>query len=126
MPEGIYLNARSFVPEQLASEMVEIIHNKKKYYDYFKWHRYYSYSYCKEGHNICALCATLNNDFERTSVYMNFSLWWNESHPINLFEPEVPSSGQSRTVILDTHNGITTQNSIKDFLSNVLQYYETI
>lgn len=134
MPDGIYLNARSFVPEKLATEIVEIIHDKKKYYEYFKWHRYFSYSHCREGHNICELCAMLNNHTQRTatSVYMNFSLWWNESQSTNLFEPEDPSRRHSPKEIFGTHDRNTTtenwatQNSIKEFISNVLQYYETI
>lgn len=134
MPDGIYINARSFVPEQLATEIINIIHNMNTYYEYFKWHRYFSYSHLKQSHNICALCTMLNNETLRTntSIYMNFSLWWNENQPLNLFEPEVPDSAHTQTEIWDTHDKRTateketTQNSIKEFLSNVLQYYETI
>lgn len=134
MPDGIYINARSFVPEQLATEIVKIIRNKNAYYEYFKWHTHFHYSHITESHNLCTLCTMLNNNTLRTkiTIYTNLSLWWNESLPLNLFEPEFPDSEGIQTKILDTQDRKnstdkpTTPNSIKEFLSNVLQYYETI
>lgn len=85
MPEGIFLNARRLGPEELAKKMNETIHDKRKLYDFFKWHRYYRFHNPEDnGYNdeICALCAMLNNvvQMNRTNVYSRISLWWNE-HP---------------------------------------------
>lgn len=43
--------------------MNETIHNLTKYYDFFKWHRYYSLhdpSESPETDEICSLCTFLN------------------------------------------------------------------
>lgn len=85
MPEGSFLNARRFDPQELAKKMNEIIHDKTNYYDFFKWHRYYRFHNPEDsGYNdeICALCAMLNNVIQTngTSIYSKISLWWNE-HP---------------------------------------------
>lgn len=90
MPEGIYLNARHLDPEELAKTMNEIIYNKTKYYDFFKWHRYYSFHNPEDsGYNdeICTLCAMLNNviQMNRTSTYSSIASWWNE-------DPDLPDS----------------------------------
>lgn len=90
MPEGTFLNARRSEPEELAKTMKEIIYNKNKYYDFFKWHRYYSFHNPEDsGYNeeICALCAMLNNviQMNRTSIYSRISSWWNEG-------PDIPDS----------------------------------
>ncbi|KAJ8729960.1 hypothetical protein PYW07_016998 [Mythimna separata] len=43
MPDGIYLNARTVTEKELVKKMVDIINNKEKYYDFFRWHNHYSY-----------------------------------------------------------------------------------
>lgn len=82
MPDGIYLDARILGPAKLAREMVDIIYNKKRYYEFFKWHEHYSFHNTGEDdyhHEICGLCDLLNN---KTVMDLNTvrrtNLWWNE------------------------------------------------
>ncbi|KAJ8729963.1 hypothetical protein PYW07_017001 [Mythimna separata] len=82
MPKGIYLTAQQSRIRELAEEMVDIINDKQKYYDFFKWHKHYSYHNPRESRDIdvyCKLCALVNNQekYLRTSVYKNFIQWWN-------------------------------------------------
>lgn len=82
MPDGIYLDARSLGPAELAKEMIDIMYNKTRYYDFFRWHGYYSFHYTGENdfhYEICGLCDILNNQTrikEKTVIRTN--LWWNE------------------------------------------------
>lgn len=62
--------------------MNKVIHNKEKYYDFFKWHGYYSIHAPNETADtdeICAFCALLNNKtFTREiSVYEDITEFWN-------------------------------------------------
>lgn len=82
MPDGIYLNARTLGPAKLAKEMIDIIYNKTRYYDFFRWHEYYSFHHIIENqyyNEICGLCEMLNNKtvMEKQSV-RHTNLWWNE------------------------------------------------
>lgn len=70
--------------------MNKSIRNKKKYYDFFRWHNYYSFhapNETAETDEICAFCALLNNKtFSREiSVYEDITGFWNpkprELHP---------------------------------------------
>lgn len=81
MPPGSYLDARELGQEKLAYVINDTIHNKSKYYEFFKWHRYYTLhdpSETPETDEICGFCAFLNRDknIERTSVYENLSAYW--------------------------------------------------
>lgn len=83
MPDGIYLNAETLPEEELAVKIKEAIQVKEKYYDYFRWHRYYSYQFTAESgdtDSLCAFCAFLNDESKRTQrrVYARFTKWWNE------------------------------------------------
>lgn len=83
MPEGMYLDAIDLGEIELARKMHEIIQDKKKYHDFFRWHRYYSYHSMGESADtdaLCALCAFLNNGTVRSErrVYARFTDWWNE------------------------------------------------
>lgn len=84
MPKGVYLNARSLGPELLARRMNDIIKDKNKYYDFFKWHGYYSFHHTGEDNfyrEICGLCELLNDKAKRRQrcVFINITQWWNES-----------------------------------------------
>lgn len=57
------------------------MNNKKRYYEFFKWRRYYSLHdpyETPETDEICALCAFLNNDrnTHKVSVYENITEFW--------------------------------------------------
>ncbi|XP_026331240.1 alpha-(1,3)-fucosyltransferase C-like, partial [Hyposmocoma kahamanoa] len=63
IPKGIYLDAESLGPGELARVMNDTMCNKKKYYDFFKWHNHYSFHASNASANtdeICAFCAFLN------------------------------------------------------------------
>lgn len=94
MPDGIYLNANEIGEEEMARKMNELIQNKEKYYDYFKWHRYYSYHDVSESADtdpFCKLCAFLNNMTMRRErrVYASITQWWNEDEnkPSEMVDP---------------------------------------
>lgn len=86
MPEGIYLDALKLEPKELAIRMSEVIKDKNKYYEFFKWHGNYSFhltgedSYLRE---VCGLCELLNNNvlMNQTTIVSNISKWWNEESP---------------------------------------------
>lgn len=81
MPEGIYLDALKLGVERLAKEMNDIINHPPRYYDFFKWHAYYSYHATAENkyrESVCAFCAFLNkntNVYKKT-IYNNVKEWW--------------------------------------------------
>lgn len=82
MPDGIYLNARILGPAKLAKEMIDIIYNKTRYYDFFRWREHYSFHHVGENqyyNEICGLCEMLNNQtlMEKKTV-RHTNLWWNE------------------------------------------------
>lgn len=84
MPEGIFLDANKLAPHQMAEKMIEIMNDINKYYQFFKWHEYYSFHSTNEdrfNREVCSLCAFLNNNKDRTNVYENIVEWWNEIQP---------------------------------------------
>lgn len=83
MPSGSYLNAMILNANELAAKIFESIRNKVKYYDFFRWHSYYSYHMPAESADtdpLCKFCAFLNNASIRYGrrVYERFTQWWNE------------------------------------------------
>lgn len=84
MPDGIYLDANVLAPDQMARRMIEIINDVNTYYEFYKWHEHYSFHSTSEdrfSREICSLCAFLNKNKNRTSVYDNIVEWWNEIQP---------------------------------------------
>lgn len=80
MPEGIYLDALSLGPAGLAKRMTEIINDINTYYEFFKWHGYYSFHFTGEDafhREVCGLCEVLNNRMHETSVFKDIVEWWN-------------------------------------------------
>lgn len=80
MPDGMYLDAFALGEEKLAKMMNDIISDKNKYYEYFKWHRYYSFHATNENADtdeICALCAFLNNgNGIKKTRELSIGDWW--------------------------------------------------
>lgn len=81
MPKGIYLDANSLGPKQLAKLISDYIIDEDKYYDFFKWHDVYSYHFTNESPDtdeICEFCAFLNDHkhFYKTSVYTYMDKFW--------------------------------------------------
>lgn len=84
MPDGIYLNANVLQPYELADQMVEIMNDKNKYYDFFKWHDHYSFHFAGENgyrEKYCELCAYLNKNSNKSSIIGFVAEWWNEEQP---------------------------------------------
>lgn len=84
MPKGIYLNAWTLGPKLLAQKMNTIINDKNKYYNFFKWHGYYTFHYTGEDNyhrEVCGLCEFLNNrsPIIQRRVFSNITQWWNEA-----------------------------------------------
>lgn len=81
LPNGSYLDATTQRPEDLAKTIDDIIKDKNRYYDFFRWHRYYSIhasNETAETNEICAFCAFLN-DRKHTyikSVYKHINYFW--------------------------------------------------
>lgn len=83
MPYESYINAKLFGPELLAKEMVDIINDKQRYIDYFRWHRYYSLHDTDESPETdvwCIFCKYLNDNLKlnKTTVYPDLVRWYNE------------------------------------------------
>lgn len=84
MPDGIYLDAIKLGVQRLAKEMIDIINHPPRYYDFFKWHSYYSYHATaddKYRESVCAFCTYLNNNAQmyKKTVYVNVKQWWKNS-----------------------------------------------
>lgn len=85
MPGGIYLNAGDLEPYKLARIMNDIINDKNRYYEFFKWHNHYSFHATdRNGYHeaFCSLCALINNRRNQTSILDYITDWWNEEQPI--------------------------------------------
>lgn len=81
MPKGMYLDANIVEPEEMARIMNDTIHDKNKYYEFFKWHGYYSFHSPNESTDtdeICAFCAFLNDETHKykRSVYKSITAFW--------------------------------------------------
>lgn len=82
MPDEIYLNAQELGARELAKQMDDIIRDPLKYYNFFKWHDYYSFHNSDEDNYhdaVCGFCALLNNKTRRhqRTAYKYITNWWN-------------------------------------------------
>lgn len=62
--------------------MDDIIKDKKTYYDFFKFHRYYTFQAPAENVDtdpLCGFCAFVNDETVRNTrrTYAQFRKWWN-------------------------------------------------
>ncbi|XP_045767444.1 alpha-(1,3)-fucosyltransferase C-like [Maniola jurtina] len=84
VPDGAYLDARELGEVELAYKMNEIINNKTKYYDFFRWRNHYKYTINTDASkkDVCQLCALLNNKdkMSEVTVWKKFREWWNEGN----------------------------------------------
>lgn len=107
------------VPAKLANEMMDVIRDRKKYYDFFKWHGYYSFHYTGENsfrYEICGLCEFLNNRtrMNEKSIYRT-NLWWNEW----LNGPPAPYEGEMRLIIDEE---MSNSKGVAGVVSNIYNY----
>lgn len=82
MPAGMYLDARVLGPKKTAKKMSNAIRNRKLYYNFFRFHRYYVFHAphdSTETDPICNFCAKLNDQRLRNErrVYARLPEWWN-------------------------------------------------
>lgn len=89
MPDEIYLNAQKLGAQGLAKEMDNIIRDPQRYFNFFKWHGYYSFHNSDEDnyHNaVCGFCAFLNNKTRRNqrTAYKYITKWWNGENEVSL------------------------------------------
>lgn len=136
MPDGIYFDVTKFTEGELASKMNELIQDKEKYYDMFKWHDYYSYhSIAESGETdpLCAFCAFLNDDSRRIKrrVYARFTDWWNNlimaNDTIVEYEdsgPKIKSYFSFKPAKLE-RIAVTASllNGVNDFVDKIYNYY---
>lgn len=97
MPEGIYLDVLKLGVQKLAKEMNNIINNPPRYYNFFKWHAYYSFQATADDNykeSVCAFCALLNKKVQRykRTIYINIKNWWkNRSEDDTIPERVLPN-----------------------------------
>lgn len=141
MPNGTYLDARALGPAKLAKEINDIIKDKKRYYDFFRWRRYYRYDASSDNADsdgICALCTALNNVARSNErrVYARFREWWNElqdggthNNPIVKLPPKdrntivYKSTEIARTAIIRPTSTPTLFQTFTQFFGNLYSYY---
>ncbi|XP_053611797.1 alpha-(1,3)-fucosyltransferase C-like [Plodia interpunctella] len=77
LPPGSYLDALNLGPMELARTMKEIIENKTRYYDFFRWRNHFVYKRGENSTEICNVCTALNKDLHTNlNIRSGFRLWW--------------------------------------------------
>lgn len=139
MPDGIYINGNILTEVEVAEKINAAIQDKQKYYDYFRWHRYYTYRFTGEIGDkdpLCEFCAFLNDESNRNHrrVYAGFSKWWNEdgNHKdmdgiIVKFEDSAP---YIKSVVsyrnkkeIGTEDVVSTLEQLNGFFGDLFSYY---
>lgn len=82
----MYLDARVLGPKETAKQMSKFIRNRKLYYDFFRFHRYYFFDYAHHNPDtdpVCIFCAMLNDKQKRDQrrAYAHFTQWWDGTRP---------------------------------------------
>lgn len=99
--------------------MNQIINNKAMYYDFFKWHRYYSFHAPIDSaftDEICGFCAFLNNvtKSKATNVFPNIAHWWNGRDVV----PNKPKKTVTQSI-----NEVEEDQGLLELGRNILNYY---
>lgn len=140
MPDGVYLNGNFLNEEDIAAKINEAIQDKQKYYNYFRWHRYYTYQFIEDvGENdpLCEFCALLNNEASRNErrVYAGFTKWWNENDNhkdmegiIVKYEDSAPHiksfiSYRQKKIEMAPDETPSALEGVNNFVGDVLNYY---
>lgn len=124
---------------EVAAKINEAIKDKQKYYDFFKWHRYYTFHHAAGGDDdtLCAFCSLLNEESIRNQrrVYARFDNWWNEYRSANDAEDIIVKYDDSGPYIksvmtyrepkveVKTVNAPSTLEQVNNFFSDLLNYY---
>lgn len=139
MPDGVYLNANTMSEDEVAAKIHEAMQDKQKYYDYFKWHRYYTYHHAEGSDDdaLCAFCAFLNDESIRNQrrVYARFDKWWSEYRNENDVQdiivkfddsgPHIKSvmSYREAKIEVKTVNTPSIFEEVNSFVDDVFGYY---
>lgn len=140
MPDGIYINGNMLTESQVAQKINEAIQDKQKYYDYFRWHQYYTYQFTAESGDsdpLCAFCAFLNDESNRNHrrVYAKFNKWWNEdgNHKdsgdiiVNYDDsgPHIKSvlTYKEKHIEMKTVSTSSTFEQVNSFVGDIINYY---
>lgn len=123
IPEGIYLDALSLGPKELAKRMSEIINDTYKYSQFFKWHGYYTFHLSSDDmyqREVCGLCELLNNNvlMNQTTIVRNITQWWNEESPVLNATSNIPKWGDEDS-FLDFILDEEEDTSVKGFVSQL-------
>lgn len=116
----MYLDAHELGPTKLAQEMDEIIKDKAKYYEFFKWHRYYRFHAPIESaftDEICGFCAFLNNvtKANTTNIVPNIARWWNGR---DIVRNKITEPGVTQSInVVEENQGLLTLGR------KILNYY---
>ncbi|XP_053611641.1 alpha-(1,3)-fucosyltransferase C-like isoform X2 [Plodia interpunctella] len=77
LPPGSYLDAHNLRPIELARTMKEIIQNKTRYYDFFRWRNHFVYKHGENASEICNVCTALNKNIPTNlNLRDGFRFWW--------------------------------------------------
>ncbi|XP_059060995.1 alpha-(1,3)-fucosyltransferase C-like [Achroia grisella] len=81
LPPNSYINGLTMGEETLAKIMNDIVKNRERYYQFFKWKNHYTITESPVL-NLCSLCASLNNHVWLTHrmSFSKFRKWWNPSY----------------------------------------------
>nr|XP_053611993.1 alpha-(1,3)-fucosyltransferase C-like [Plodia interpunctella] len=81
LPPGSYLNARKLGPKQLAMTMKEIMGDRTKFHDFFRWRNHFRYKRGENDSEICNICTALNeNTPHNLQLRDGFREWWNDGY----------------------------------------------
>ncbi|XP_053611651.1 alpha-(1,3)-fucosyltransferase C-like [Plodia interpunctella] len=89
LPPGSYLNARELGPGQLARTMKDIIGNKTRFHNFFRWRNHYRYERGERDSEICNICIALNdNKPTNSNLRGGFRKWWTGEYSYRCFPNE--------------------------------------
>lgn len=121
--------------------MNDIIHDKQKYYDFFRFHRYYTFHAVAESADtdpLCAFCAFINDDSRRNQrrTYAQFSKWWHKNgdqkdETENIIVTYENSAPHIKAIITYRYKDIKTEESVTpsaiesvgNFVDDIINYY---
>ncbi|XP_053611990.1 alpha-(1,3)-fucosyltransferase C-like [Plodia interpunctella] len=86
LPPGSYLNAREHGPVRLARTMKDVMGNKKRFHNFFRWRNHYRYERGENDSEICNICTALNEDKPRNlNLRGGFTEWWTGEYSYRCF-----------------------------------------
>ena len=79
LPPHSVINALDYTPEQLASYLYKLLHNKEEYLSYFHWRRNYRVVSHESVPSPCDLCRALHSpEWSLPRTYHDMNTWFNK------------------------------------------------